>query len=365
MTTYFLTPHDDRPWGGIRQIYAMVDALCRGGQAAFVVHGMRDFRCSWFKNDTPVVDADGLVVNADRDLLVIPDVYGPRMASIAPGIPRVALIQNPYLFLSAFPLGSRDFLLDTGYPFLGAVVVSADSDLLLRCLFPSTPIRRVVPAIDPGLFRPDGPKDRAIAFMSRKRRGAVATVLAMLSLQGLLDGWELVEIDAARESDVARELARASVFLSFSDLEGLGLPPLEALASGCLVIGFDGHGGREYFDPEVAFPVDEGNLAEYARTVKMVLSRLARDSDAFTERRDAGVRLVRDRYSPAGFDESVFEAFTFVRSSNAAGAPTVTMTNAEASFGPLRAPPWRKAISYAERWMSLGISDSRKDRRRS
>ncbi len=370
MTTYFVTPHDDHPWGGIRQIYAMVDALRRAGEDAYVVHGMRGFRCTWFANDTPVLEADGLVLHPDRDTLVIPEVYGPRLASMAPGIARIALIQNPYKFFSAFPLGSRHFAIGSGDEssrVLGAIVVSTDSEELLQPLFPDVVVKRVVPAINTRLFKPDGTKDRAIAYMSRKRRDIVATVLAMLSLRGALDGWELVKINAMTEPEVARELRRASVFLSFSELEGLGLPPLEAMASGCVVIGFDGLGGREYMDPHVTFRVDEGDLACFAATVEMVLQRLAQDGTAFADRTGAGVRLVRERYSPACFEESLAEAFTLPRPNIPACATTVRTTNAEMSFGPRKAPWWRLAITSAAsqvRGRSIHHRASRRSRHR-
>jgi len=37
-------------------------------------------------------------------------------------------------------------------------------------------------------------------------------------------------------------------FLTLNPIEGFGLPPLEAMACGCAVIGFDSMGGRDYFE---------------------------------------------------------------------------------------------------------------------
>lgn len=36
-------------------------------------------------------------------------------------------------------------------------------------------------------------------------------------------------------------------YLTLTPIEGFGLPPLEAMSSGCVVLGFDGYGGRDYF----------------------------------------------------------------------------------------------------------------------
>jgi len=46
---------------------------------------------------------------------------------------------------------------------------------------------------------------------------------------------------------VADILRSSRVFLSFSQREGFGLPPLEALACGCAVVGYHGFGGRALF----------------------------------------------------------------------------------------------------------------------
>src|SRR5699024_9690862 len=36
-------------------------------------------------------------------------------------------------------------------------------------------------------------------------------------------------------------------YLTLTPVEGFGLPPLEAMSSGCAVLGFDGYGGQDYF----------------------------------------------------------------------------------------------------------------------
>ena len=59
---------------------------------------------------------------------------------------------------------------------------------------------------------------------------------------------------ARSEAAVADILRESQVFLSFGHPEGFGLPPAEALACGCLVIGYHGGGGREYFGPAGAYP---------------------------------------------------------------------------------------------------------------
>jgi hypothetical protein len=47
------------------------------------------------------------------------------------------------------------------------------------------------------------------------------------------------------------KIGRARIFLTLSPAEGFGLMPLEAMAMGCTVAGFDGFGGRDYLRPGV------------------------------------------------------------------------------------------------------------------
>jgi glycosyltransferase involved in cell wall biosynthesis len=72
--------------------------------------------------------------------------------------------------------------------------------------------------------------------------------------------WEWREISNVGEAEAARMMGEARVFLSLSRLEGLGLTPLEAMASGCVVAGFTGIGGREYATPDNGFWVNENDF---------------------------------------------------------------------------------------------------------
>ena len=49
------------------------------------------------------------------------------------------------------------------------------------------------------------------------------------------------------QAELAKAMGTHKYYLSLTPMEGFGLPALEAMASGCAVIGFDAWGGRDYF----------------------------------------------------------------------------------------------------------------------
>ena len=76
------------------------------------------------------------------------------------------------------------------------------------------------------------------------------------------------EIEDVTQEEVASVLKRAANFLSFGHPEGFGLPPLEAMSAGCLVIGYHGMGGREFFHREFSVPIEFGDIRAYVEAVE-------------------------------------------------------------------------------------------------
>ena len=56
--------------------------------------------------------------------------------------------------------------------------------------------------------------------------------------------WRILPINNKSELEVAELLSISAIFMSFSDQEGYGLPPLEAALSGNIVVGYSGQGGK-------------------------------------------------------------------------------------------------------------------------
>lgn len=299
-TAWFITPDWNRPSGGIRKEYRSVDVLNTAGISAAVVHHSQRFRCDWFPNETRVVGAPEVTVSPS-DVVVVPEIYATSIGNLPSGVRQVILNQNVYLTLDSLATGGASAA--TPYrdnPDLVAVAAVSDQNAeLLRYAFRGLSVHRIRWALDPTVyFPPPGPPGRRIAFMPRRRAHDAAQVIALLRLRGVLDGWEAVEIAGRSEPDVAELMRSCRFFLSFSEREGLGLPPLEAIACGCLVVGFTGHAGAEYFRPPFATPIEDGDLGRFATEVERLLAWT--EEDPLTARQAAldGSQYVLHAYSP-------------------------------------------------------------------
>jgi glycosyl transferase family 1 len=309
-TAWMICADWDKPAGGIRTQYRAVDALNDAGLAAAVVHKHRGFSCTWFEHATRIVAAPDVVVGP-RDLIVVPEVYGREIRDLPAGVRQVVFVQGAYLMLESLLAGPEEAAPYITNPDLAAaVVVSDDSARVLEHVFPHVPVRRIRLSVDPAIHHPPAePAPRRIAYMPRRRADEAALVLRILELRGVLDTWELVPIDGCSEAEVADLLRGCRIFLSFSEREGFGLPPCEALACGCLVVGFDGFGGREYFRAPFAEAVEDGDVVAFARAVERLARRIEDEPEAMLAAAHAGARFVAERYSPAAEQHDLVAAF--------------------------------------------------------
>jgi hypothetical protein len=299
-TVYYLAPCENKPSGGIRVIYRHVDLLAELGIPAAVVHAEPGFRCNWFENSTRVVAPADVVLGAD-DILVVPEFYGPGMAGLPPGVRVLVFNQGAYHTFDHIDRATTP----PGAPYsgiaglLGVLTVSDDSERLLSYAFPGVPILRARPVVDESVFHPGPePTARRMAYMESRRGAERELLLHLLRARGL--DWELAPISGMPEAEVARLLRETPVFLSFSDRDGFGLPPAEAMASACYVIGFDGGGGGEFLTPDVSSPVT--TVLAFAEAVE------AAAEQPLSELRVRGMRAsarILERYSAAGLADDL------------------------------------------------------------
>jgi hypothetical protein len=307
---YYLSPDPTTAAGGVRVIYRHVDLLNEMGRSAAVVHVRPGFRCTWFENTTRVVSGDEVVVHPN-DVLVVPEYFGPNLDQLPSAPPKIIFNQRAYSTFEGIPFGGTA----AGAPYADVpgirsiLAVSEDNVAFLQFAFPDIPVELTRQVIDPRIFFPDASRGRRIGFVTARREREREMLLHVLRSRGLLDGWEIVPIFGKTEQETAEILRSCTFFLSFSEGEGFGLPPAEAMACGCYVIGYTGMAGRDFFDPLYCDPVPDGDVLGFAQVVDDAMRRYASDPSQVTSRGLAASTRIRDRYTIDGLRSDLQKVF--------------------------------------------------------
>lgn len=264
----YLAPAWDAPSGGNKVIYQHVEAIARLGRPCWVFHPARPGSTyTWMKHQVQSLAVGHF--DPHNDFLVFPEVWAAWAAEfcVPAGLKYAIFVQNGYLAHA-----SAGFSFDRvaeAYRYAALVLsISDDTSEMLRLLFPFLEperIQRVYCSV-PHVFAPAS-KEALITYMPRKLRGHAARL--EVYLRNSLPEWRLQAIDEMPVHEVAALMARSSIFLSLADMEGYGLPPVEAALAGNLVVGYTGQGAREYFSRPIFREVPNGDLKRFISEVKL------------------------------------------------------------------------------------------------
>lgn len=341
MQIFVLCPDYNLPAGGIKGLYRYVDVLNRHGYDAFIVHLQKNFRVDWFQNKTPVVHMrNGFLIKyfnkiknrfqikspirdvfvggpvqkkiSRDDLVVIPIIMLDQFASYFKNNRKIIFNRRVYSFTFRTlkltqPVGDDIYL---SPELLGVLTVSKDSQQYLEYAFPGQSVHIIRPSIS-SLFHWDQrqKKEKQICFMPRRRANDAHQVLGMLQNRRALKDFTVIELKNLTEEQTADALKKASIFLSLSDNEGFGRPPAEAMAAGCIVVGYHGMGGREFFLPEFSYPIENGDIVQFAATVEKVVQDLSDDDESYLNTRLAASAFIRETYSPEQEEQDIMTSF--------------------------------------------------------
>lgn len=279
-----------RPVGGIEVLSDHVTLLRAAGEDAIL----------WLpENHTGQAvfhSAPGMTVAADRlslaaaDLLVVPESAVIPDQDPAPGARKVIFSQNHFLSFHAW--SQRRELPYPGWtPEPDVWVVSQESADVLGRLSQRPPA--ILPnMVDGKLFRPGRRAQPTIAWMPRKRPLEAELIRRLLLAHPQATGVRMIEIDNLPRGQVAEILSQTTVFIALGLSESFGLPVAEALSAGCLVVGYDGGGGRELFEAPGAVRLPEQRPILLVDTVIRLLGDPATPAAAAANR-----AWLHDRYN--------------------------------------------------------------------
>lgn len=109
-------------------------------------------------------------------------------------------------------------------------------------------------------------KKNIITYMPRKLAGDFHILKIFLKLR-LSSKWKLLPIENLEEKKLNEYLCKSKIFLSFSDFEGFGLPPVEAALAGNIVIGYTGEGGKEYWKKPIFHRIFKGDILNFSKKI--------------------------------------------------------------------------------------------------
>lgn len=290
----FLCPATNVPIGGVKVIYNQAATIneMNGQMAACVLHPLNPkFRCSWFDHGAPT--NSNLQFDQTHDFVMIPEFWAVPHARLLHKLDvRYGIyVQNGYT------VGLNDGEeLDAAYN--NAALILAISDDTVKCInmaFPecSAKVHRVHFSVDSDRFMSSHNKENIICYMPRKLEKHSRLVTFFLKKM-IPPHWRIESIDGLNEDGVAAILGKSKIFLSFSEFEGCGLPPIEAALSGCQVIGYTGEGGKEYWDKEVFAEIHSGDIKAF---VNAVLNKIDELDNSQYVTNTAAISSLANRYS--------------------------------------------------------------------
>ncbi|MCK9240511.1 glycosyltransferase family 1 protein [Desulfocurvus sp.] len=246
-TTHIFLPPLASPTGGLAVLHQIAAHLHAAGRPVALVPREAGFWRPEFSRAVPVVPWADLAL-ARGDIWLVPEGW---VNALAPGLHSgartVLYVQNWAYLFSALPPDVRWDQLPVEF--------LAVSDPVARFVEYALGVRPPVvrPAVDPARFRPPAAPRPAspvtVAYMPRKNKALATQIRAVAEARAARDpgapALRWLEIAGQPPDGVAELLRRAHIFLATGFPEGCPLPPLEAMASGCLVVGFTGLGGQD------------------------------------------------------------------------------------------------------------------------
>ena len=219
----------------------------------------------WMTNK--LIIGKSLNFDKKRDFIIIPEIWGHFAEDLELKKNKV----NYAIFVQGFfhMQSTNDFdKLKRSYE--NAKIILSDSEYSIKCLkemFPKLRNRiiRMHFSINDKKFKITK-KSNLITYMPRKL--ANHSTLLLFYLKNLLPkNWEVRALDNLSEKKLIYLLSKSKIFLSFSNLEGIGIPPIEAALSGNKVIGYTGAGGEEYWKGQIFKKVESGEIADFGQKV--------------------------------------------------------------------------------------------------
>jgi hypothetical protein len=205
--------------------------------------------------------------NSNSDFIILPEIW----AHFAVDLEFVKKNINYSIFVQGFyHMNSTSNFLKLKSAYENAKFIITVSDYSVRYLkkmFPKmkNKILKINFSLDKNKIKIKK-KSNLITFMPRKLQDH--SNLLIFYLKNILPkNWRIVPLSNLSEKKLFQALSKSKIFLSFSHLEGTGIPPIEAALSGNIIIGYTGGGGSTYWKKPIFTKVENGEIEDFAKKI--------------------------------------------------------------------------------------------------
>ena len=236
------------------------------------IEAVKKFKYNWFSSNVSI--KDNLNFNPKSDFVILPEIFAHLAEDllIKNKIKYAIFVQNGY---SIFSTNNEKKLNKTYNKASFILSYSEDVNQCVKLLFPhlKRKIIKIKCSVDSKKFNLNQKKINLITYMSRKLPQHSNHVLFFLK-KILPKNWIVKDLNNLSEKKVFNNLCRSKIFLSFSNLEGLGLPAIEAAIAGNFVVGYTGEGGKEYWKKPIFTEIYSGDIKNFVNEIlKKVLEK--------------------------------------------------------------------------------------------
>lgn len=271
----------DKPVGGIKVIYQHCMLLQELGFDAYPVL-MGRYKGNFFGYD--VVCKKFLEVSSSIDStdIIVSTEFAPYQGLLFDNAYKILFLQNWMGLQGRLNISDKN----KSYIDIGYKEVITCSDYCSRYIkeIMDVDAQTITNGIDLNLFKPIPTKrikGRVLA-MSRKNPEDLKKIAKFLSNTE----YELKVVDGLTQEKLIDEYQKADIFLATGYPEGFSLPPLEAMACGCVVVGFTGGAAGEFMlHDETALVAEDGDC----ETVVNMLLAIQNNSDKKEKIRTQGL----------------------------------------------------------------------------
>jgi hypothetical protein len=286
MRIFYLCPDMRVPSGGVLRLFTHVRILRDSGYKAYIVHPGSIEKPGWFKHDLPQMSLSDVVFRAE-DVIVIPEgrtVVLNKLKNIAAR--KVVICLNPAY--------SFRYLADWAPHGIEWVMTNClQAKEMIDWAAPSTHVHYLRTGVDPDIFYFEPARKKMQACYIKRHDQFIPTVQKVLRAKhgGGME-LEFVAMENLSLPEYARVLRSSSVFITTASCQGFPRASMEAMACGCVCIGFDGVGGKDYLVPHGKdknfYLVENMNFFELGRTIEQVCGALLSNEQTLASVRENG-----------------------------------------------------------------------------